>query len=207
MGMKSDDRPDETIDSGMGTLVLWNWSGTGVHASGHNRPGVDVDASTPRSGVKPRLFGHDRLTLIPDAPPPTARSQPGARLLWPTAGQPDGRPAGHRRTIAERRPHTEACIARSADTSHVDTAGSASVSRIHEYGSPEVLRVTSWDRYIQVFDAIARSNGWDDNTVALQLLSHLEGDVLNVALLVPEAQRATRIGLVSALNDHYGSQG
>ena len=29
------------------------------------------------------------------------------------------------------------------------------------------------------------SNGWDDATAALQLLSHLEGDVLNVAQLVP----------------------
>ena len=32
--------------------------------------------------------------------------------------------------------------------------------------------------------------------VALQLLSHLEGDALNVALLVPDAQRATRAALV-----------
>ena len=36
--------------------------------------------------------------------------------------------------------------------------------------------------------------------VALQLLSHIEGDALNVSLLVPEAQRATWIGLVSALS-------
>ena len=41
-----------------------------------------------------------------------------------------------------------------------------------------------------MFDAIVRSNGWDDATVALQLVSHLEGDVLNVALLVPEINRA-----------------
>ena len=44
--------------------------------------------------------------------------------------------------------------------------------------------VTSWDQYRQVFDAIVRSNGLDDATVALQLLSHLNGDVLNVAILV-----------------------
>ena len=43
--------------------------------------------------------------------------------------------------------------------------------------------------------------------VALQLLSHLEGDALNVALLVPEATRATRIGLVGVLTDHYGLPG
>ena len=67
--------------------------------------------------------------------------------------------------------------------------------------------VTSWDQYRQVFDVIVRSNGWDDAMVALQLLSHLEEDALNVALLVLEAQRATRISLVSALTDHYGSPG
>ena len=41
---------------------------------------------------------------------------------------------------------------------------------------------TSWEQYRQVFDAIVLSNGWDDATAALQLLSHLEGDTLNVAL-------------------------
>ena len=44
---------------------------------------------------------------------------------------------------------------------------------------------TSWEQYQQVFDAIALSNGWGDATAALQLLSHLQGDALNVALLIP----------------------
>ena len=35
---------------------------------------------------------------------------------------------------------------------------------------------TSWEQYQQVFDAIVLSNGWDDATAALQLLSHLQGD-------------------------------
>ena len=48
-----------------------------------------------------------------------------------------------------------------------------------------------------------RSNGWDNDTAALQLLSHLEGDALNVAHLVPLA----RSGLVNALTAHYGSPG
>ena len=42
---------------------------------------------------------------------------------------------------------------------------------------------------------------------ALQLLSHLEGDALNVALLVPEAWRVIRARLVGALMAHYGSLG
>ena len=66
---------------------------------------------------------------------------------------------------------------------------------------------TSWDQYRQVFDAIVRSHGWDDKRVTLQLLSQLEGDALNVALLVPEVKRATRVGLVGALTEHYGSPG
>ena len=51
------------------------------------------------------------------------------------------------------------------------------------------------------------SNGCDDATAALQLLSHLQGDALNVALLVLMARRTSRKGLVDALSAHYGSPG
>ena len=63
---------------------------------------------------------------------------------------------------------------------------------------------TSWEQYHQVFEAIVRSNGWDNDTAALQ---HLEGDALNVAHLVPLARRLSRSGLVDALTAHYGSPG
>ena len=56
-----------------------------------------------------------------------------------------------------------------------------------------------------MFDAIVLSNGWDDVTAELQLLSHLEGDALNVALLVPAP--GERVGLVDALTAHYSSPG
>ena len=72
---------------------------------------------------------------------------------------------------------------------------------------PKFSGVTSWDQYRQVFDTIGRSNGWDDATAALQLLSHLEVDVLHVALLVPEAKRATRARLVGVLTEHSRSLG
>ena len=72
---------------------------------------------------------------------------------------------------------------------------------------PRFAGTTSWEQYRQVFDAIVISNGWDDATAALHLLSHLEGDALNVALLVPATQRASRVGLVDALTAHYGSPG
>ena len=52
---------------------------------------------------------------------------------------------------------------------------------------PRFDGTTSWEQYHQVFEAIVRSNGWDNDTAALQLFSHLEGDALNVAHLVPLA--------------------
>ena len=67
--------------------------------------------------------------------------------------------------------------------------------------------MTSWEQYQQLFDAIVRSNGWDDTMAALQLLSHLEGYALNVALLVPDSRRATHVGLVGTMTAHYGSPG
>ena len=66
---------------------------------------------------------------------------------------------------------------------------------------------TSWEQYRQLFEAIVRSNGWDTDTAALQLFSHLEGDVLNVADLVPLSRRLSRSGLVDALTAHYGFPG
>ena len=66
---------------------------------------------------------------------------------------------------------------------------------------------TSWEQYQQVFDAIVLSNGWDDATGALQLLSHLQGDALSVALLIPMPRRTSRRELTDALSSHYGSLG
>ena len=58
-----------------------------------------------------------------------------------------------------------------------------------------------------MFDAIALSNGWDNATAALQLLSHLHDDALSVALLIPMPRRASRKELTDALSSHYGSPG
>ena len=70
---------------------------------------------------------------------------------------------------------------------------------------PRFDGITSWEQYHQVFEAIVWSNGWDNDTAALQLFSHLEGDALNVAHLVPLARRLLRSGLVDTLTAHYGS--
>ena len=72
---------------------------------------------------------------------------------------------------------------------------------------PKFTGVSSWEQYRQFFDPIVLSSGWDDATAALQFLSHLEGDALNVALLVHESKRATRAGLVGAPSAHYRSPG
>ena len=66
---------------------------------------------------------------------------------------------------------------------------------------------SSWEQYRQVFAAIVCSNGWDCITAALQLLSHLDGDVLNVALLMPESQRVVPGVFMNSLSEHYGSPG
>ena len=53
---------------------------------------------------------------------------------------------------------------------------------------PRYSGKSSWEQYWPVFVAIACSNGWDDVSAALQQFSHLDGDALNVALLIPESQ-------------------
>ena len=65
---------------------------------------------------------------------------------------------------------------------------------------PRYSGKSNWEQYREIFEAIVCSNGWDDETAALQLLSHLDGDALNVALLVPGF-------LINSLSDHYNSPG
>ena len=55
---------------------------------------------------------------------------------------------------------------------------------------PRYSGESNWEQYREVFEAIVISNSWDGVTAALQLLSYLDGDALNVALLVPESRRA-----------------
>ena len=51
------------------------------------------------------------------------------------------------------------------------------------------------------------SNGWDDVTAALKLLSHQDGDALNVALLVLESQRVLSGVLMMSLSELYSYPG
>ena len=66
---------------------------------------------------------------------------------------------------------------------------------------------SNWEQYREVFKVIIYSNGWDDVTAALQLLSHLDGDALNVALLVLESRRVAPGFLIKSLSEHYNAPG
>ena len=58
-----------------------------------------------------------------------------------------------------------------------------------------------WQQHLQIIKAIVRSNGWTDEMAALQLFAHLNGDALNVALLMPEGERANWERLSQGLSD------
>ena len=72
---------------------------------------------------------------------------------------------------------------------------------------PRYAGGSNWDQYREVFEAIVCSNGWDEMTAALQLIAHLNGEALNVALLVPKAQHIRHAVLLKALSAHYASPG
>ena len=46
-----------------------------------------------------------------------------------------------------------------------------------------------------------KSNGWTDETAELQLLAHLDGEALNVALLMPGGERSDWEGLSQGLSE------
>ena len=46
-----------------------------------------------------------------------------------------------------------------------------------------------WQQHLQICQAMVKSNGWTDGTAVLQLFAHLDGEALNVALLMPEEER------------------
>ena len=72
---------------------------------------------------------------------------------------------------------------------------------------PRYAGGSNWDQYHEVFEAIVCSNGWDEVTASLQLVAHLDGEALNVALLVPESQRILPGVLLKTLSAHYASHG
>ena len=70
---------------------------------------------------------------------------------------------------------------------------------------PRYAGKSSWGQYWQVFAAIACSNGWSPTTAALQLFAHLDGEALNVALLMPVEERERWRAFVRGLSDYFNS--
>ena len=64
-----------------------------------------------------------------------------------------------------------------------------------------------WYKHIHIVQAIVKSNGWPDETAALQLFVHLRGEALNVALLLTRKERESWTGLVDGLAAYYQSPG
>ena len=52
-----------------------------------------------------------------------------------------------------------------------------------------------------------KSNGWSEGRAALQLFAHLDGEALNVALLMPEKEQEKWEGLSNGLSKYYNSPG
>ena len=72
---------------------------------------------------------------------------------------------------------------------------------------PRYSGKSNWDRYREIVEVIVCLNGWDDVTAALQLVSHLDGDAINVALMIPESWRVVPGFLLKPLSDHDNSPG
>ena len=64
-----------------------------------------------------------------------------------------------------------------------------------------------WFQHCHIVQAIVKSNGWSEETAALQLFAHLKGEALNVALLLTKEKRESWTGLVSGLSAYYQSPG
>ena len=65
---------------------------------------------------------------------------------------------------------------------------------------PRYAGGSKWDQYREVC-----SNGWDEVTASLQLVAHLDGEALNVTLLVPDSQHILPGVLLKTLSAHYAS--
>ena len=62
-------------------------------------------------------------------------------------------------------------------------------------------------QHFHIVQVIVKSNGWSQETAALQLFAHLKGEALNVALLLTREKQESWTGLVSGLSAYYQSPG
>ena len=64
-----------------------------------------------------------------------------------------------------------------------------------------------WFQHFHIIKAIIKLNGWSEETAVLQLFAHLEGEALNMALLLPKEKRESWPGIVNELSAYYRSPG
>ena len=92
---------------------------------------------------------------------------------------------------------------RSSGTRGPDVSIIKTGSRFTNTAVPRINGDNCWQQHVQIFQAIVKSNGWTDEMEALQLFAHLDGEALNVALLMPEGERSDWKGLSQGLSDYY----
>ena len=80
-------------------------------------------------------------------------------------------------------------------------------SRFTNTALPVFSGAECWFQHFHIVQAIVKSNGWPEETAALQLFAHLKGEALNVALLLTREKRESWTGLVSGLSAYYQSPG
>ena len=64
-----------------------------------------------------------------------------------------------------------------------------------------------WEQHLLVFQTIAKSNGWSSDTAALQLFAHLDGEALQVALLMLNRNRECWKDIADELSAYYNTRG
>ena len=64
-----------------------------------------------------------------------------------------------------------------------------------------------WEQHLLVFQAIAKSNGWSSDMAALQLVAHLDGEALQVALLVLNRNKEGGRDITDKLSAYYNTPG
>ena len=71
---------------------------------------------------------------------------------------------------------------------------------------PRYSGKSNWEQYREIFERLCVPTVGMMSRRALQLVSHLDGDALNVALLIPESWRVPGF-LIKSLSEHYKRSG
>ena len=84
------------------------------------------------------------------------------------------------------------------------------VGGLHRFTNTAVPRFDGtgcWQQHLLVFQAITKLKGWSPDTAALQLFAHLDGEALQVALLLPDRIRERWKDFVDELSTYYNTPG